>query len=489
MEEQNLIVVKAGKRKFEALKSEQAAVCVFLGDDTESKEVELPALANVPEMVWRKVFPPTPSLPYSMMYDYLHTLMYFGFSLKPWIEEFANMAHDGVPSVSEIMDAVRCFELFLTTKPSRSQSQPVKLAVSDFMYWTDKLHCASAVFQLYEEIGKQVPTSTMVHVLPLIYPSMEREGTSLPKFFPVGTDGMFRIDVKDLLDIHTFLPFQQLFSADDLFHPFARTAIEPLLPLESGPVQLAEFRQRFDHLSHGLCDFPAIRSLIREGILVITGGAVAYCLSSRFGEPARSFQGRDIDLFVLSQPTEVQSTYQRMVLALKDFISERMPGKRVYWKRKCDAVVDIMVDDLDFTFQIIMTGHPNAAQLISKFDMSARKVLYNGERVLATLDGLFAWMTGVSYISATAKGLRLCKLRDAGFCSVTEFADVDKLNKRWKLWKPASMPKYFKPLSILPLDYNVRLLTTDQSPGAQGLVTEFSEVCAWKMNVTNLLVY
>lgn len=492
MEEQNLIVVKAGKRKFAVLKSEEDLIRPLLGDDTESKTIELPELATVPEMVWRKLFPATESLPFSMMYDYLRASLYFRSPLEPWMKEFSKMSVQHVPSVSEFVDAIRCFELFLTTNPSQKQCEPVQLTLVAMVYWTEVKNTIEAVYDLYKDIVPLVQPSTLVRLLPLIYPAMKRPtANSWPSLFDQSSC-FFPVNVDHLLDVHTFLPFQRLFS-QDIYRSYVPTEIEPSQPLETGPVELSVFRQRFDQLSHGLCEFPAFRSMIQKQILVITGGAVAHCLSSRPMD-ANSFQGRDIDLFVIedNENGNLQNMFRHVVLTLKDFIAERLPGKRMYWRKRAEAVVDVMVDDLDFTFQIIMSGHPNAAELISRFDMSARKVWYDGERVLATVDGLFAWMTGTSYLSPKAKVERMIKLKEAGFRSVTARKEVEQLNTRWRernQLTAAHKKVYFKPLSVLPLDYNVRLLTADDPPWLKEVVCDLSEVCTWKMSFTLSVVY
>jgi hypothetical protein len=450
--------IRSGKRSFETMTTESEQVqqnqLLTHGSD-ESREIELPMLADVPEEVWRTVFPPPKHLSCQALPKLLHTLLYLGLSLDSWHNSLKHTANQSIFHASEVLALYQAYQLLVDAKVPKTLCKDVEDLCNVI---PERRPRNLTIAEFYKQILDLTNDYTLFYVFHLPFAvamsgSPPRTPCDIPDFA--------------LADLYHFMPMKRFIAPMDMKFPENTYQATSLYPVdERGPCTFDEFQKRFDTLSHGFCDHPAIRILLDDGIMMVSGGVILHCLSIRESIPTPSFRGRDIDLFVaVPKNSTARDALIRVLQALLSFGADTFPGKRMYITHRCAGVVDVLFDDWDLMFQILLRENHTLASILYGFDFTVNQVLYNGRNVLATMFGVQSWINLCGLIRGYSPLIRIEKAKQSGFKILVQNRDSQKTQEH------VCNRVFHPPLSTSPAEYNQTLISHTFAKGKPVFMT------------------
>lgn len=464
--------IRSGKRSFMTMQEESDQIMQneFLISGSEVtpdgfRAIDLPLLNDVPEEVWRTLFPPPAQLSCESLPKLLHTLLYLRLQLDIWRRQLANLKKQPVFTVKEVVALLHCYQLLIDAKVSDISTKDL---VDICQNLPSRLPPKTSPPQFYAEvIGGIHPESEWLFLSMFHVPFTNAIMKAQPNLKMVRTR-CYCPDIPNsiLLDFFRFTP-----SKRDMEWPFPKTwhPVRALAPKdESGPCSAEEFQIRLKKVTYGLCDHPAIRALLDEGLIALSGGVLTHCLTNRASKPNPSFRGHDIDLFVAVPPhSNAKQSLIRVLDALEMFRADVFPLKRTYVTHRCTGVVDVLLDDLEVTFQILLCENRTLASIIHDFDFTLNQLLYNGQKLLATVFGVLSWGTTHGFIEGYTTLARIYKAQHSGIELFSNRTDLD-YQKSFGICKHMlgdSDPIFCPPLSTSPVEYNRALISQTFAKG------------------------
>lgn len=435
--------IRAGKRSFQMMMDESTTVQQMAPAELvgATDEIDLPFLANVPEDVLRHVFPPSKRFQLEHLRQYLEVLMYLRFPLDGWLSQVNALATREHFDTQDVLHVVDAFQLFLTTKPSKQDLSQFQNLLR--VCW-EKLDPAQTN-ACFREIQSRFDRETEIQILPAFYRQMYDRPNAILR----------------LLDMHRYVPYKgQCMEVLKECHPWIGSHEKPYTfhraeIKETGPCAFDVFLDRFTAITHGIAEHKEIKPLLNERRIAFAGEVVAHCLSER----QQPFDGRAVAIFVAitinEKPREVM---RRVLTAFERFTNDAFPGKRVYYIDKSDNDVWVRVEDsnLKFTFYTIASELKLDEILewnLAFFTVGYREVMFDGCTVQTSFTGLCAWMTRNSWISPKVENGIFKDAYDSGF-DLHSSRDIAREFEK-------SRSEYMPPLSILPIDYNIKLIKAD----------------------------
>lgn len=410
------IFVQAGQHTAQLTDDEYKAVVAKDGflltyADQDTGVVNLPMLASIPETWWRVLFPFDPSsIPIESLPGLYERVLYvdsddsafrrvlaFHMTSLATFDQFRHVYNAWKLTPKEYVHR----QVYFQGAKSHELSKP-PFSVDHFealLYRLALQREPSVLLDFYHGFTSSLPVSEQVPFFNVVHQFVARH-------FRNGIDSHQsacpneRLNVL-LLKLHDWLPFKDRirFQHFDWRYDVASVfETEPAIvgTPEPGPCEKAIFIDRFDALSGGFCRFEPIRQALELGLIVVAGGAVAHCLSTRYAN--QGFQGRDIDVFVLvgsriGSPVDRQQRVQDAFNRVLAFASHFTGNTGVVQVNVRFNIIEIFIPGLPM-FQLIPIGRLNTGHLLNDFDVTSRMVAYDGKDVLTNYDGLQSWVTG-----------------------------------------------------------------------------------------------
>lgn len=151
---------------------------------------------------------------------------------------------------------------------------------------------------------------------------------------------------------------------------------------------LISFKSKFNRLTFNLFEEEkTLNTYLTSHQISVAGGIVSESL--RINTVSRT---SDVDIFILDA-----SIFENVLQCFETYAKSK--SKNIYFisvRQKNAPVIDIVMDDIPVVYSIIVSPFASIFQLLTSFDLSHCMVAYDGNKVLTTENGRYAYESGIS---------------------------------------------------------------------------------------------
>lgn len=218
-------------------------------------------------------------------------------------------------------------------------------------------------------------------------------------------------------------PFQFLKESEEVLVDLLqyKPSLFPLLVKNSKCVGGVEGVDNFAKIVPSLCHFeenlkklcPFYDKLPWSSGICVAGGSVLNCLTNNF------YQTRDVDIFVYNSDSLLSindSSNPSIFFKVIDIIVKwaKSENKETFFVDE-KGVINIVVKDWFYSFQVIPICAENPVDIIKKFDSDINQSYYDGNQIMCTESFLNAISTNTIHHFDTFKNYRLYRFLEKGF--------------------------------------------------------------------------